>query len=293
MAVAREPDQPWAEKIGASFAMSDRKHRMKVAALCLGLLLLAGTAHAVEVVCHRGANEYTPENTLAAAEKCIEWGVAYVEIDVRTSKDGVMYILHDPWVNRTTNGKGFIFQLTSDQIDALDAGSWFDKKFAGEKVPRLDPYLRAIKGRIKVYFDVKQADLPALIKLVRDTGFENDCFFWFDQAERALEFRKLDDQLPLKVNVSNVNDVREAAERYRANIVETSLKNMTDELVDACRQRDLKIMILQTKNDPQAFRQIVERKADLVNLDHGDAFLKVQQQMRDEAAAAAGTAGGK
>lgn len=271
--------------------MSDFNYRMKVVALCLGLLLLAGTAHAVEVVCHRGANEYTPENTMAAAEKCIEWGVAYVEIDVRTSKDRVMYILHDPWVNRTTNGKGFLFQLTSDQIDALDAGSWFNKKFAGEKVPRLEPYLRAIKGRIKVYFDVKQADLEELIALVYNVGFESDCFFWFDQAERALQFRELDNQLQLKVNVSNVNDVREAAERYRANIVETSLKNMTDELVEACRQRDLKIMILQTKNDPDAFRQIVERKADLVNLDHGDAFLKVEKQVQSEAAGVG--AGGK
>ena len=238
--------------------MSYRTYRVKVAAICCCLLSQATTMYAVEVVCHRGANDMRRENTRAAAELCIAWGVAYVEIDVRTSKDGVMYILHDPWVNRTTNGKGFIFQLTSDQIDALDAGSWFDKKFAGEKVPRLEPYLRAIKGHIKVYFDVKQADLPALIKLVRDVGFEKDCFFWFDRAERALEFRKLDDQLPLKVNVSSVADVRDAAERYQANIVETSLRNMTDELVEACRQRNLKIMILETKKDPEAFRQIVK-----------------------------------
>ncbi len=217
--------------------------------------------------------------------------MAYVEIDVRTSKDGVMYILHDPWLNRTTNGKGFIFQLTSDQIDALDAGSWFDKKFAGEKVPRLDPYLRGIKGRIKVYFDVKSADVKELIKLVYDVGMENDCFFWFDRAERALEFREFDKKLALKVNVSKVADVREAADRYHANIVETSLRSMTDELVEACRARDLKIMILQTKNDPEAFRQIVERKADMVNLDHGDVFLKIEKQMQGTAAAAG--AGGK
>ncbi|HVU89811.1 MAG TPA: glycerophosphodiester phosphodiesterase family protein [Pirellulales bacterium] len=271
--------------------MSYRHVRVIMTTLCVCLLSLGAKASAVEVVCHRGANEYAPENTLAAAELCIEWGVAYVEIDVRTSKDGVMYILHDPWVNRTTNGKGFLFQLTSDQIDALDAGSWFDKEFAGEKVPRLEPYLRAIKGRIKVYFDVKHADLPALIKLVYDVGMEKDCFFWFDRPERALEFRQLDKELPLKVNVSNVADVREAAERYRANIVETSLRNMTDELVHACRERDLKIMILSTKKDPEAFRQIVERKADLVNLDHGDVFLKVEKQVREEAAGA--SAGGK
>jgi len=228
-----------------------------------------------------------PENTLAGFAACIDLRLG-LELDVRRSKDGHLVVVHDASVTRTTNGKGFLFQLTSDQIDALDAGSWFDKKFAGEKVPRLEPYLRAIKGRIKVYFDVKHADLKQLIKLVYDVGMEKDCFFWFDRAERALEFRELDKELPLKVNVGSVDDVREAADRFRANIVETSLRSMTDELVEACRARDLKIMILQTKKDPEAFRKIVERQADLVNLDHGDVFLKIERQMKEQPAAAAG-----
>ena len=209
---------------------------------------------------------------------CIDWGAAYVEIDVRTSKDGVMYLLHDPWVNRTTNGKGFIFQLTSAEIDQLDAGSWFDKKYAGEHVPRLDSYLRAIRGKIKVYFDVKSADLPKLIAQVYDLGMEHDCFFWFDRAEKALEFRKLDKKLPLKVNVGKLEDVAEAAERYQANIVETGLPNMSPALVDACRSRGLKIMVLHTKKDPEGFREIIRWQADMVNLDHGDVFLRVERE---------------
>jgi glycerophosphoryl diester phosphodiesterase len=265
-------------------------HRLSFCGMFAASLLAATHVAAVEVVCHRGANEYAPENTMAATQLCIDWGVAYVEVDVRTSKDGVMYLLHDPWLTRTTNGKGFLSQLTSSEIDELDAGSWFDKKFAGEKVPRLDPYLRAIKGKIKVYFDVKNADLKQLIALVYDVGMENDCFFWFDRAERALEFRELDKKLPLKVNVGNVNDVRDAVERYQANIVETGLRQMSPELIDACHERNLKIMVLQTKNDPAAFRRIVELKADMVNLDHGDVFLKIEREMSGKAAPAAPTA---
>ncbi len=253
---------------------------------CLTVIALLNIpARAVEVVCHRGANQYAPENTLAAAQLCIDWGVAYVEIDVRTSKDGVMYILHDPWLHRTTNGKGFLSQLTSTQIDALDAGSWFDKKFADEKVPRLDSYLRAIKGKIKVYFDVKNADLKQLIALVYEVGMENDCFFWFDRPERALEFRQLDEKLPLKVNAGTVEDVKKAVEVYKANIIETSLERMTPEFIEVCRANNLKIMVLQTKNDPEKFRGIIERKADMVNLDHGDAFLKIEREMKEKATA--------
>ncbi|HXF60497.1 MAG TPA: glycerophosphodiester phosphodiesterase family protein, partial [Caldilineaceae bacterium] len=120
----------------------------------------------IEIVCHKGANEYAPENTYAAAQRCIEWGVDYVEIDVNLSKDGVHYILHGPSVEETTNGSGNIQELTSAEIDALDAGSWFDARFAGERVPRLEPFLRWIKGKAKVFFDVKAANLPELIDLV-------------------------------------------------------------------------------------------------------------------------------
>ena len=79
----------------------------------------------IEIVCHKGANEYAPENSYAAAQRCIDWGVDYVEIDVRTSQDGVFYLLHDRTVDRTTNGHGAIAELTAAEIDQLDAGSWF------------------------------------------------------------------------------------------------------------------------------------------------------------------------
>ena len=60
----------------------------------------------IQVVCHRGANRFAPENTFSAAELCLDWGVDYLEIDVRMSGDGVLYDLHDSSVDRTTDGHG-------------------------------------------------------------------------------------------------------------------------------------------------------------------------------------------
>ena len=253
------------------------------AACCLAICLSAGQAAAgIEVVCHRGANEHCPENTYAAARKCIEWGVAYVEIDVRTSKDGVLYILHDATVNRTTNGRGLLRSLTSEEIDKLDAGSWFNPSFADERVPRLEPYLRWIKGQAKVYFDVKDCDLPQLIKMVYDVGLENDCFFWFDAPKRALEFRQLDAKLPLNVNARTVDDVRLAKERYQANIVEVGVGQLTPELIASCRELGLKVMAYEPQKKPDAFRQIVAAGVDMVNLNHGDLFLEIERAAGDK-----------
>ena len=118
----------------------------------IGVLLSACSTHErnLEIVAHRGANHLAPENTIAAAQKCVELGVDYVEIDVRTSKDGVMYLLHDKTLDRTMDGTGEIKERESSYIDSLDAGSWFSSNFSGEKVPRLEPFLRVFKGKIKV-----------------------------------------------------------------------------------------------------------------------------------------------
>ena len=128
------------------------------------ILLLSHHVHAVEIVVHRGDNGHAPENTLAAAQRCIDIGIEYLEFDVRRSKDGVHYVLHDPTVNRTTNGDGAIRSMTSEEVDALDAGTWFSEEFAGERVPRLESLLDFCRGKIKLYFDVKDADLEYLVR---------------------------------------------------------------------------------------------------------------------------------
>ena len=81
-----------------------------------------GRAHAqnVLVIAHRGAHKTVPENTIASLEKAIELGVDYVELDVRRTKDGVLILMHDASINRMTNGKGKIEDLTYDEIHKFD-----------------------------------------------------------------------------------------------------------------------------------------------------------------------------
>lgn len=244
------------------------------------VLLLQGTvASAVEIACHRGANEYCPENTQAAAQKCVDWGADYVEIDVRTSQDGVLYILHDLSLDRTTNGRGPIRKLASSEIDQLDAGSWFDPKFAGEKVPRLEPYLRWIKGKAKVYFDVKDADLKQLIDLVYDVGLEHDSFFWFENPKKQIEFRQLSRDLALKVNANSPAKMREAKEKLAANIIEVSPRNLTPENVAACHELGLRLMVYEPDKNLETYRRAIELGADMINLNHADAFQQVEREL--------------
>ena len=86
---------------------------------------------------HRGASDTHPENTLAAFRKAILLGAQMIEFDVAITKDGSLVLMHDATVDRTTNGKGRISELTFDEIQKLDAGSWKSKNFKDERVPTL------------------------------------------------------------------------------------------------------------------------------------------------------------
>ncbi len=233
----------------------------------------------MEIVCHRGANSFAPENTYASAQICIDWGMGFVEIDVNTSADGVLYLFHGPGLEKTTNGRGVIMEHSAAVIDSLDAGSWFDPKFAGERVPRLDEFLRWIKGKAQLFLDVKWGDLAQLVALIRQTDFAQDCFFWFKLPELAAEFRQLAPDLPLKVNAATEVEVETAVSTLNPTIIETGYP-INPEVAAACREHGLKLMVNYMGNDEAIFADIIRQQPEMVNVNFGDRFARVLRRMK-------------
>ncbi len=127
-----------------------------------------GLHRPVQISCHRGANRYAPENTLPAFKKAVRLGVDYVEFDVRPSKDGQFFILHDSRLNRTTNARGPITSLTADRIRHLDAGAWFGLPFRGTRVPTLDETLDVLVGHANLYVDAKDIPPETLARILTE-----------------------------------------------------------------------------------------------------------------------------
>lgn len=229
----------------------------------------------IEIVCHRGANQYAPENTYASAQYCLDWGMDYLEIDVNISKDGILHVFHGPELAKTTTGSGYIFQHTAAELAKFDAGSWFDPRFAEERIPQLKPFLRWLNGRIKLFFDVKLADLHQLISLVKWFNLEDSCFFWFEFDSVARELKRLAPNLTLKMNAVTIEGIIEANEVYQAQIIEMGLDSLTDEFIRACRQRGMKVMVNYGGDDPAVIREIGRYQPDMINTDHGDLCAKL------------------
>jgi glycerophosphoryl diester phosphodiesterase len=107
------------------------------------------------VIAHRGASAYYPENTIISFEGAISIGADMVELDVQLTSDGEVVVFHDEKIRRCTGRRGRIADYTLAQIKELDAGSWFNKKYQGAKIPTLEEVLNLCRDKIAVNIEIK------------------------------------------------------------------------------------------------------------------------------------------
>ncbi len=237
----------------------------------------------IEVVVHRGANHLAPENTVASAFAALRNGATWIEVDVRKSKDGVLYNMHDPTLNRTTNGRGFISDATSDYIDGLDAGAWFSPNFKGTHVPRISEMLDSLRGKANVFFDVKDGTPVAdLAKLVRAKGYADKSFFWFGDSNMLKEFIRIAPEMKIKVNADDVEGIKNWMKVCKPSYLEIAPSKITDAVRSFCHSHGIRIMAAIQGSGEAEYREAILRQPDLVNLDMPELFLKMVQELCDE-----------
>lgn len=145
---------------------------------------------------HRGAMGYAPENTLPSFRMALEMGVQGVELDVHMSKDNEVVVIHDFTVDRTTNGKGFVKDLTLKQLKELDAGIKFGERWRGVRVPTLEEVFREFGGKVKFKVEIKRGSdyYPGIerrvVELIRKYGVDAQVISFDFEAIKAV--RELD-----------------------------------------------------------------------------------------------------
>lgn len=112
-----------------------------------------------QIICHRGASAFAPENTLAAFTKAVEMGATFIECDAQMSEDGKIFVFHDAMLRHKTNGQGRIIENHSSILQQLDAGSWFSSRFIGEPLLTLEHALQfALKHNVRLNIELKSSE---------------------------------------------------------------------------------------------------------------------------------------
>jgi len=161
------------------------------------------------VIAHRGASSYAPENTVAAFDLAIQMGVSHIELDVHSTSDGHIVVIHDEAVDRTTNGSGPVTSHPLATLAQLDAGSWFQASFADARIPTFSDVLDRYKGRVHIHTEIKgrSANLSQrTVDLIRRHGMVDQVTITSFQRTRLEETRAYAPELPTGWLVAEVGD---------------------------------------------------------------------------------------
>ncbi len=232
----------------------------------LGTFLLAAQ---IMVISHRGEHLAHPENTLPAFEAAIEAGADFFELDVRTSADGRLVLMHDGTLNRTTNGKGKVRELTFEQIRAVDAGAKFDARFAGTRVPTFEEGLDLARGKIGVYVDCKDLSPADLVAALKKTGMPEHVVIYGEPG-----FLKgvlaLDASLAAMPEADTAVRLEKLASSLNLRIAAFDKDDFKDDVIAAAKRLQVKIYVdrLWNADKPEAWQDAIDRGADGIQTDH-------------------------
>ena len=211
------------------------------------------------IIAHRGNSAHAPENTLAAFLQVPGTGAKAVELDVHFCADKVAVVLHDEWVDRTTNGQGPVDALSLEGVKALDAGSWFAPAFAGERIPTLMETLNALITtgmwvNIEIKTDVRpQAGLvKAVLNDVVRSSMGNRVLLSGFRHEDVLQAMRLNPGLPcaLLFDVGQGAMAPALAQQHGPEGVHLFDGDVTEALVTECHQAGAKVRVY-TVDDPE------------------------------------------
>lgn len=236
-----------------------------------------GDKRPAKIVAHRGANKFAPENTLPAIEQAIRMGLDYVEMDVRTTRDGRRVLMHNETVDGTTNGTGRVRDLTSQQIRTLDAGSWFSPEFSGTPVPFLEEALQAMRGRIGAYVDVKDAAPGDLLQALEEYGMLGSSVIYADPLSH-LAMRDQNPAAPVMPEVGD-NDLLFSImlALFQPEAVAASWGDPGPEFVERVHSHGIRIFmdLLGERDNPEGMREALDLGMDVLQTDHPDILLDV------------------
>lgn len=203
------------------------------------------------LIAHRGASGHAPENTLAAFRLALEMGAKAVEFDVHQTRDHELVVIHDNDLKRVAKSPLKVGQSPYERLSSLDVGSWFDRAFAAERVPRLEEVMDLLQGRAELHIELKKGSrlYPGIEERVVDllqrrgaaasslvSSFDHDCLYSLRSLDSTLRLGYLLGLTPMKTAWREMDELK--AESLNLSLRQTDAKR-----IKAARERGLKTFV--------------------------------------------------
>ncbi|MCE6989129.1 glycerophosphodiester phosphodiesterase family protein [Dyadobacter sp. CY323] len=213
----------------------------------------------VVVIAHRGNHVNVPENTLAAFREAITAGADYAEVDLRTTKDGHLVVLHDATVDRTTNGSGKVAEMTLADIKKLQV---FNKNKKTHRIPEFKEVLEVCKGKINIYLDFKDANVAQTWSQIKALGMEKQVIVYLNKETQYGEWKEAAPHVPLMTSLPKEVSTSEHLKAFLAKINVQVLDNVTaPELVKVVNENGVSVWldVQNPAEGPVSWKAVLEK----------------------------------
>jgi glycerophosphoryl diester phosphodiesterase len=230
----------------------------------------------VMIAAHRGDPVQAPENTLPAIEAAIQQAADYVEIDVQLSADGVPVLFHDASLYRIDGSRRLIKDLTLEEIQQVDAGSWFSPEFAGTQIPTLEESINMIAGRCNILIDIKLTDEPervagAVVYLIEQYDLTGSSLIQSFSPRVLAEIRKLNEDIGIG-QILSVSAGR--LDQLDVDFYTINQTMLTESFVRTARRQGRQIWVW-TVNSKQNIRTVLSYDINGIITDYPQRVLEV------------------
>ena len=228
------------------------------------------TARRVLIIAHRGDSKAAPENTLPAFRSALRVGADLVELDYYHSSDGVPVVFHDRELDRTTDavrrwgGKKIpLVSKSFAELRTLDAGSWFDAKFAGTKIPTLARSIEVIQAGSVTLIERKKGDAKTCVALLEKHRWTEQLVVQAFDWDYLADCHRLAPKLVLgALGSKEITPAKlDQIEKCGASVVGWNYKDLRKTDVAEIHRRGLKVWVY-TVDDPKVAKRLIEMDVD-------------------------------
>jgi len=236
----------------------------------------------IYVIAHRGAHLGIPENSLPAYQKAIDLGCDFVEIDVRTTKDGQFVSIHNSTIDNYIEGKtGSVRSMTLAELKALDIGSKTGKEWKGTQIPTFEEILKLCQGKIGIYLDLKDAPVTELMEIIRKYNMEKN-IVWYIPYQYLLQTENINQlfggSYPMPDPQSKEN-IKAAVKNLKTPLIATDMGKLSQSFVDEAHKYGARIFVDENEGTKAEWEKIISWGTEGIQTDNPEVLIEFLKQL--------------